>query len=806
MSAPPDPAGTVELRVHGVSGTSVSSMLDVSVVRRVAGDDGSGFWRRGEFADPEILQHYSVQEADGTTRARDVTLEGYRWGGLTSGAAKAAVWLFFAPFALVNAAAAAHMPGRSKPEARCGIAAGVEGALIRLFALSLSFTLVFAAYISAVDVVGWQCGSPSTPGGTHSFCTRHASYTHFLFWHFDNTPARHIVVTMLVPIALIAVIWKLASQSWQRYEAFPPGPSLPVLNAEDDPPPDTTLLVRTERERTPFDDPEFWDGRERTEMLRHLHVAACLAALSAMVAAAWIGARRDGTSIVLPVLILCIALALSVVGVVFTAIGTSPARRRATYVVLAASGVLLVATLAAMWRATLGTQNAVTGAGNRALPAELPGVGRTVTILFAVQLALILAIFGAGLVANARSKAWKAASTRPPGLKGLTSSALCMLALLVAGMFAAGVILRVADILGAPRARAEIGAGVPGQIVVPDVLMWVARATVVAAALLVLRLLWVALPIVWNILLHPKPRTQASAPTLFTAAIPDDPALVRERRQRDRAIQRTTEIAALTDRAGTVVGTAMVLAFVAAVVATVFAAYGEFTKSGWAVVQDDSGFHWRAWTASAGSWLILGFATVLFATTLRAYRDPDRRRQVGILWDVATFWPRSAHPWAPPCYAERTVPEYAARATFLRYEPTTFTPRDEKVVLSAHSQGTIIAAATLLQLGNTDGIGLVTYGCPLDRLYAKYFPSYFGGPTLEILHNRMHGAWRNLSRETDPIGGPVKIAAHPEVDVDVPIPVQKNPGDPDYPAIEGHSRYPREPVYADRFLEVRDLL
>jgi hypothetical protein len=806
MSTPPDPAGTVELRVHGVSGTPVSAMLDVSVVRRVAGDDGSGFWRRGEFADPEILQHYAVQETDGTTRARDVTLEGYRWGGLTSGAAKVAVWLLFAPFALVNVAAAAHMPGRSKPEARRGIAPGVEGGLIRLFALSLSFTLVFAVYISAVDVVGWQCGRPSTPGGTHSFCTRHTSYTHFLFWHFVNTPAKHIVVTMLVPIGVIALVWKLASQSWQRYEAFPPGPSLPVLNAEDDPPPDTTLLVRAERERTPFDDPAFWNGRERTEMLRHLHVAACLAALSAMVAAAWIGARRDGTSTVLPVLILCLALALSAVGVVFTAIGTSPARRQTTYVVLAASGVLLVVTLAAMWRATLGTQNAVTGAGNRALPAELPAVGRTVTILFAVQLALILAVFGAGLVANTRSKAWKTASNRSPGLNGLTSSALCMLALVVAGMFAAGVILRVADIVGVPRARAEIGAGRPGQIVTPDVLMWVARATVVAAALLVLRLLWVGLPILWSILLHPRPRTQAPPPTLFTAGIPDDPALARQRRQRDRAIQRATDIAALTDRAGTVVGPAMVLAFVAAAVATGFAVYGELTKGGWAVVQDDSGFLWRVWTASAGSWLILGSATLIFATTLRAYRNPDRRRQVGILWDVATFWPRSAHPWAPPCYAERTVPEYAVRATFLRYEPTNFTPRDEKLVLSAHSQGTIIAAASLLQLGSTDGIGLVTYGCPLDRLYAKYFPAYFGGPTLEILHDRMHGAWRNLSRETDPIGGPVKIAAHPEVDVDVPIPVRKNPGDPDYPAIEGHSRYPREPVYADQLLEVRDLL
>ncbi len=785
---------TVELRIHGVSGTPVVSMLDVSVVRRVAGDDDAGFWHRGEVPDPEILQHYTAPKKDGTVAELDVVLEGYRWGGLTSGAAKAAGWLLLAPFALVNAAAAAHMPGRTKPGDRRGIARGIEGALIRLLALSLTFTFVFAVYISAVDVVGWQCGNahPESPEG---LCTRHPSYTHFLFWHFDNTPAKHIVVTMLVPILFIALVWKFASKSWQRYESYAPGSSLPVLKPEDKVPPGTNPLVRADDARTPFDDPAFWDGRERTEMLRHLHVAASFAALTALVAGAWVATHRRHASMWFPEVMLGLALLVLTVVVLFTALGTSTRRRQATYILLLAAGALLVATLAGMWCAKLRTN----------LPEELPVVGRTVTFLFAAQLVLVLAVFIMGIFTNKRSQAWRKTSTRAPGLKGFTSAALCMLALVVAGLFAAGVIMRVADLMGPARAGTEIVKRT-NQIITPDALQWMARGTLVGAALLVLLLLAVGIPLGWRVL-HPESYTEAEPPALFEVADPADGPAARARRQRNRAVQRTRDIARLTDHAGKFVGPAMILAFGAATAATIFAMYGDLSdEGGWAFVQDDNGFGWRVWMASAGSWLIVGFAGLLLATMIRAYRSPDKRRQVGILWDLATFWPRCAHPWAPPCYAERTVPEYAARATFLRYDPATFTARQEKVVLSAHSQGSIIAAATLLQLGNTDGIGLVTYGCPLARLYATYFPSYFGDPTLGILRDRMGGAWRNLSRETDPIGGPVTIHDHAEVDVDVPIPRQKNPGDPDYPPIEGHSRYPREMVYAQRLLEVRNLL
>ena len=74
-----------------------------------------------------------------------------------------------------------------------------------------------------------------------------------------------------------------------------------------------------------------------------------------------------------------------------------------------------------------------------------------------------------------------------------------------------------------------------------------------------------------------------------------------------------------------------------------------------------------------------------------AYRTAQFRRYMGVLWDLGTFWPRAAHPFAPPCYAERAVPELAKRISYL-------VEQGQGVLLAGHSHGSVLLAATVLQL------------------------------------------------------------------------------------------------------------
>jgi hypothetical protein len=155
-----------------------------------------------------------------------------------------------------------------------------------------------------------------------------------------------------------------------------------------------------------------------------------------------------------------------------------------------------------------------------------------------------------------------------------------------------------------------------------------------------------------------------------------------------------------------------------------------------------------------GSWLLGIGVVLLVAMGRRAYRDAAVRRTVGVLWDVGTFWPRAAHPFAPPCYAERAVPDLSWRMG------TWIEATGGRLIVSGHSQGSVLAAAAVWQLdAATRGrIALLTHGSPLERLYGRWFPAYFGPRALAALHRDMP-RWRNLWRVTDPIGGPVRVAA-----------------------------------------------
>src|SRR5690242_18307049 len=140
LPAPADSPPT-ELRVHGVSGSPAEEVLDRPLIVQVAGDGEAGFFR------PRT--EYGATLGPGGAR-----LEAYRWGNLTSGAAARAFWLLLLPFTLANVAMWLRPPAD-------GMGRRLVHGLTRLFALTLSTTLVLASLGIFVDLVGWQCAAPT---------------------------------------------------------------------------------------------------------------------------------------------------------------------------------------------------------------------------------------------------------------------------------------------------------------------------------------------------------------------------------------------------------------------------------------------------------------------------------------------------------------------------------------------------------------------------------------------------------------------------------------------------------------------
>lgn len=239
---------------------------------------------------------------------------------------------------------------------------------------------------------------------------------------------------------------------------------------------------------------------------------------------------------------------------------------------------------------------------------------------------------------------------------------------------------------------------------------------------------------------------------------------------------------------------------------------------------------WELWAPLRGVAGIALFATYLVAVGLvligsQMRRSESARKAVGVVWDLTTFWPRAAHPLGPPCYAERVVPELINRTRWALEAPGT-----DRVVLSGHSQGSLIvvAAASRLTDGELGRIRIITYGSQIRALYGRIFPAVVGpddigyrpttcapslrdprpdvpspddlpapAPTPGSLRARLEsagGRWVNLFRRTDGLGW--RVFADVDSDLDVPVPEVPPAvvGDPS-PQVMTHSGYQHSHVY-----------
>ncbi|MCW2665337.1 MAG: hypothetical protein JWN57_299, partial [Frankiales bacterium] len=454
-----------------------------------------------------------------------------------------------------------------------------------------------------------------------------------------------------------------------------------------------------------------------------------------------------------------------------------------------------------------------------ALEANLPGLQASVMVVF---LALSLA--------------WVVLCCTHPGWTTVVMTAMSML---LASALSAGLALAAASWLGQAVPTATVGrvadtavagllrSGDPrqvaaglssgGALVVPPVFFYSALTLLAVTVLLLL----LVVPLVWGW------RKAALPPGAPDSLYPDEAESLDEAtRWQLRRLRRTWYLAGLTDRAGT-------FAFRLVLGATVLAGAGCLAVNVASVADWVNRLSGQHRTGLAEDIVLLPFDHLSPATKIgvalagalalglvglgrQSLSQAGTRRTVGIIWDLGTFWPRAAHPLAAPCYSERVVPELHDRMRFLLGQ-------GYHLVLSAHSQGTVIAAAALLQMPDGElcqRAGLLTYGSPLRRLYRTYFPAYFGDEAVQRLCERLHcqqadvpgAAWRNLYRGTDPIGGPVFAAAGPD-----PHPLPQDPAEavgwsPDWqlvdpptlavpaydivlPAPRGHSGYWHDPAF-----------
>ncbi|WP_437114935.1 hypothetical protein [Streptomyces flaveolus] len=513
--------------------------------------------------------------------------------------------------------------------------------------------------------------------------------------------------------------------------------------------------------------PGFWYGRRLVARLRAAHTAAGLLTVAAAVTAP--AARfdhRPGGPAVLDVLGLLLAAALLVCGAAVVAVvcrrGRSERRldqRLDRHLVrrlpLAALALLLLGLVYAGWSRP-GWRSTGRLPGDLSFGALMLAQGLLVVVLAAV----------AGYLHRRRPDP-------RAGMRGLGGPAVALLACALGGVISGGVAQRVADWLDGTRAL------LTGP---PVLLTW--QASVIPALLAVLLLLAAGLALhTARLARAERDRVRREHP-----GEPEDPS-------RTRAIAHARAMATLTDRVPLVVAVLTATTLVLGSVALTGALATRKTPDG-AAHRTHHLLQAVAETSQAlGSWLV-GLGFLLFVTWgRRAYKDASARRTIGILWDVGTFWPRAAHPFAPPCYAERAVPDLTWRmATWTRLT-------GGRLVLSGHSQGSVLAAAAAWQLPPSvrARVALLTYGSPLERLYGRWFPAHFGPPALAALHHDID-CWRNLYRRTDPIGGPVRVPDDTAPDVDHeplrdPLVYGRTPDHPLPAPILGHSDYQSDPAF-----------
>ncbi|HVQ87068.1 MAG TPA: hypothetical protein VMT88_02700 [Actinomycetes bacterium] len=784
---------TLEFRIHGVNNTSPANMLGLAddQIEKVVGDNLGSFWR----AKPGVLDNLTV--GDRGYAPPNVVREAYSWGGLArnsvgvSGSGAAAAigraivrigWMLLLPFGLSNVAYWSRRLDVDGPS-QVGLSRAVSGALARLFGLGLTLLFVFAMCEVAMDLVASQCyGQVVTRRGNAATVMVCSSLPSWMDLANHTLPVR-LVVMSLVPLAMLGGLYALSAATQLRYERQTSAAYNSYRNATGSGQP---LLAK----------PGFWSGTRMTDGLAQLHLAAGVAAVAVALTGPAMFGRGQACDIRyiggdvhacltqinddpgrswLYGSLLAISLLGMLVAAVFVCLRLSDApdmpdpgatlrkvqsdRWVMVLLALMCATLILSEALLLFRQPTIGESISLPGVNSAptllaiALVSlawggliwrfdrlsqywtGLLAVGLVATLFWHWAVVVVLVAAAAICVrwvtaSHSSDRPWTAWRGSAPGilLGGSLVAALTLTSLLI---------VVAGDWLNGDRNAASLisgscpGHGPPASIGhpcldVPTSYVWFGGALIVALILLGALLIVVLV-------------ASARSPAIGVSTEPDeggpdagDPlhhAVLGARRWAARAHRAEKLIAALV-----MLGLVAILAVLTLTVGDWLPDFGRAASSGWV----------------SGLQKVVGLGTIGLAFTGLALvgaaigGGQTRQRPLGLIWDLICFLPRAAHPFAPPCYAERAVPEIVGRCSEWlrpRQEGTPDGRTGDTIVLSAHSLGSVLAVASLFCMTEPASQGtapktfrLLTYGCQLRAYFSRIFPELLGPQILGTTH------------------------------------------------------------------------
>nr|WP_236647126.1 hypothetical protein [Micromonospora acroterricola] len=669
-----------------------------------------------------------------------VAVEAYRWGTLTAGAAvRTASMLLLLPFMLANLSVWL----RPRPAGRVD----VLSALCRVLAGTVTAAFVLSVVGVTLDLVGWQC----VP---YERCRADRAY---LSWLSILPMGPRLALLALVPLLMLQVVWRVGAGSARAFEGFGPPPHTGSPGIAQD-----------------LASPGFWDDERTPAWLRQIHVAVGAGTVAASLV--WGTPHAGGTGwpfLIPPVgLLLCCVVLLCVP----VPVAGTLARRVSAPLRVATAGTTAV---------SLGY--AATAGGVSGVSGQLPGYANAIAGLIAAQGVLLLLIAGVTAVDSSMTR-----RVGRPILRGLGTPVVAATSVTVASAFAATLVFRVADQLDRGTVPGPTRTDAPGVPPLEPAITYWWSALAGLAALMILA------AAVGTALIHSRQRRRRIAERVVAVDYPDVPP---QAAPRLAAVRQAIARSHVTEELGPVlIAFFLIAALGLATITLDVLGLGPSRFTAELGAQRAEGDLVTAYVTDGGIWIISLLVIGFLLLAYRSYRSADTRRAVAALFDLGDFWPRTVHPFAPPCYAARAVPELTRRVSGLAGR--------NRVVISGHSHGSVLAVAMILQLPPQvrDRVALLTHGSPLGRIYAHLYPAYLGESTMCEVGDRLGWRWRNLWRETDPVGGPIFDprgagppcrAAAGRVDIRLPDPVGVliDPADTVPPPLERHQPYQTQPAY-----------